>query len=78
MKHGSKLINKLSKRIKKFVTQASANITLFRFSFDKEQFFFHNRSKLIDMLKGTMKIDDLIILVFAFIGLSLAIYEVIL
>ena len=62
--------------IKRMLVQARISIGLLRFSIDKDKFFFENRGGLVEIIKNTMKIDDFLILVFAMVGLGLALYEV--
>ena len=76
MVHWPKLMIRIYGGVHTLLSQAKTSIKLLRFSLDKESFFFHNRTTLIEMIKQTMKIDDFIILIFAIIGITLAIYEV--
>lgn len=61
----------------KIFSQLSISFKLLKFSLDKEMFFFHERDKLIEIIKNTMEIDDFLISIFALSGLVLALIEVI-
>ena len=60
----------------KIFAQLSISYRLLAFSLNKDQFFYIDRAKLIEIIKATMKIDDLIVLITGLTGVALASYEV--